>query len=320
MTENRMIVGVSASFEEKNALFDWLKRYARHYDAHFAYWDEFAFTTALLPEYDALLILNTPHEKINARCDPGKIIALMMEPGIKTKHPWMFKHLEQYSTIYSPLAISAHTIPSHGFMGWYFQHELSWLEKLSLPEKTRHASCIVSGLKQLEGHRLRLNFVKKVKQELPQIDMFGKNTRYITDKMDGLLPYRYSIAIENSSLPFYFTEKINDCFLAYTVPLYYGCTNIGKFFPEKSFIFIDINQPGKTIEKIRNILENDDWQSRLDAVKEARELVLHKYQPLAGAAEALRNRPSSAKQQVELVPVRGATNVFRWLKEKFQSQ
>jgi hypothetical protein len=229
---------------------------------------------------------------------------MMMEPGIKTEHPWMFKQPGQYSKVYSPIAGEANTILSHGFMGWYFEKGITELEKLPIPEKTKPLSCIVSDLKQLKGHRLRLKFVTKLQEELPQTDMFGKGINYISNKMDGLLPYRYSIAIENSSIPFYFTEKINDCFLAYTVPLYYGCKNISKFFPEKSFIPIDINDTTGTIKKIRDIINNDDWSARLDAVKEARELVLHQYQPLAGCAVALRGVPSSSKQKIELNPIK----------------
>ncbi len=101
-------------------------------------------------------------------------------------------------------------------------------------------SCISSGLKQLSGHRLRFDFVEKLQTQFPGIDFFGRGDNFIEDKMDGLLAYRYSIAIENSSQPHYFTEKINDCFLSYTVPFYYGCKNIGRYFPEKSFIRIDI--------------------------------------------------------------------------------
>lgn len=135
------------------------------------------------------------------------------------------------------------------------------------------------------------------------MDLFGKGINFITDKMDGLLPYRYSLAIENASIPYYFTEKINDCFLAYTVPLYYGCRNIDKYFPSRSYIPIDINNSDAAIKKIRDVIENDDWNARLDAVKEARELVLNQYQPLAGCAAALQSIPASQKRNIQLKPV-----------------
>ena len=136
------------------------------------------------------------------------------------------------------------------------------------------------------------------------MDLFGKGINFIADKMDGLLPYRYSLAIENASIPYYFTEKINDCFLAYTVPLYYGCQNIDKFFPSKSYIPIDIGNSKAAIKKIRDVIETDDWNARLEAVKEARELVLNRYEPLAGCAAALESLPASQKRSIKLKPVK----------------
>ena len=116
--------------------------------------------------------------------------------------------------------------------------------------------------------------------------------------------YRYSIAIENTAAPDYFTEKINDCFLAYTVPIYYGAINIGKYFPPKSFIQIDINQPGQSIKKIQQLLVEDDWNERLADLQEARELVLNKYQPLAGAAAILREiKTAGTKKEIFLEPL-----------------
>lgn len=304
MTKDKIIVCVSASFEQKEELLSTLKKYSQYSDERFAYWDEFAFTTDLLPECDAILVFNTPFEKIHTNCFPENNIAFMMEPGVKWKHPWMFKGLDQYYKVYSPIQQSGNTILSHGFLGWYFQQDHNYLKYLPVPGKTKTISCIASNLKQLEGHRLRLNFIKILRQRLPQTDFFGKGTHFLHNKMDGLLPYRYNIALENFSSPHYFTEKINDCFLCYTVPLYYGCKKIGKYFPEKSFITIDIQNPEAAIRKIEEVLLHDDWHSRLEAVKEARDLVLNKYQPLAGAANAFKQiQTSPEKKTIVLNPV-----------------
>jgi hypothetical protein len=305
MTKNKTIVCVSASFEKKEELFSTLKKYGQSADDHFTFLDEFAFTTDILPECDALVIFNTPGENIQTLCYPENVIAFMMEPGLRREHPWMFKGLKQYQKVYSPIQQSAHTIQSHGFLGWYFKQDYTYLKNLTLPEKTKAISCIASNLKQLEGHRLRLNFIKILQQRFSQMDFFGKGSNFLEDKMNGLLPYRYSIAIENTSQPDYFTEKINDCFLTYTVPFYYGCRNIGRYFPERSYIQIDIANPELAIRKIESVLTNDDWEKRLDAVKEARQLVLNKYQPLAGAADALRQiKISSEKKMIILKPVK----------------
>ncbi|MES2329013.1 MAG: glycosyltransferase family 10 [Bacteroidota bacterium] len=305
MSNKKCIVTVNANFERGYELFTYIKRYAQYYDSHFCYWDEFAFTIDILPDTDALLVFNNPSEKIEAFCDPAHLLAFMMEPGGYIENPWMFKGLEKYGRVYSPIKRSSNTKISHGYLGWYFEHDWQFLSHLPVPEKTRAISCIASASKQLRGHRLRISFVEMLRKQKPQIDFFGKGSNYLPDKLDGLLPYRYSIAVENTSAPYYFTEKINDCFLAFTVPLYYGCKNIGKYFPERSFIKIDITEPEKALRIIEDALENNDWQDRLAALQEARELVLNKYQPLAGAAAILRETISCGlKQKIQVEPVK----------------
>lgn len=297
------IVMVDASFEQGASLFAWLKKYAKQSDDQFVYWDEFAFTTEALTECDALLIFNNPSEKIDTICFPENVIAFMMEPGVYSENPWMFKGLQQYATVYSPIQKSSNSTLSPGFLGWHVLQDWTELSKLAVPEKHKAMSCIASQLQQFKGHRLRYNFINTLKIEIPSIDFFGKDSNYVADKMDGLLPYRYSIAIENTSAPCYFTEKITDCFLAYTVPVYYGCKNIGKYFPERSFISIDIEKPIEAIDKIRQIIENNDWPERIGALQEARELVLNKYQPLAGAAGILRQTKPTEKKKICLKSV-----------------
>lgn len=36
-----------------------------------------------------------------------------------------------------------------------------------------------------------------------EVDFFGKGTRYIKDKWDGIAPYKYTIAIKNVDIPYY---------------------------------------------------------------------------------------------------------------------
>lgn len=303
MNERKQIVLVNANFARGNALFNYLKKYSQESSERFVYWDEFAFSVEPLPESDAVLVFNQPSDSIETHCDPGKTIAFMMEPGDRNEHPWMFRQLDRYAVVYSPINRSANTILSHGFLGWMLNGDRNFLADMPVPEKTKAVSCIASNLTQLKGHNDRVRFVNELKKQLPAIDFFGKGSNYLPDKMDGLRDYYYSIAIENSSAPYYFTEKINDCFLAYTVPVYHGCKNIGKFFPAKAFIQIDINDSRSAMRQIRECLFRNDWPERLEALKEARELVLNKYQPLAGAATALRNIQPSGKKNFGITPV-----------------
>src|SRR5690606_35886534 len=93
--------------------------------------------------------------------------------------------------------------------------------------KTKLCSCILSNLKITDGHRLR----HEVNNKYKNIDYYGKGANnHIEYKLTGLKDYMYSIVIENEILDDYFTEKIIDCFMTGTVPIYYGTKNIGKYF------------------------------------------------------------------------------------------
>lgn len=317
----KKIVRVDASFEKGRSLFEWLKRYAEASDDHFLYWGEYAFTTDTVTECDAILVFNTPSVRIEAYSFPETVVAFMMEPGVQSEHPWMFKKLEQYARVYSPLKNRGNVIQSPGFLGWHVSPDWQQLSIQAIPLKQKSISCIASILTQFKGHRRRLDFIQQLKKEILSIDFFGKGSHFIPDKTEGLLPYRYSIAIENTSIPYYFTEKITDCFLSYTIPLYYGCKNIGQFFPEGSFIHINIEEPEKAIASIRDILQNDDWNDRIPALQEAREMVLNMYQPLAAAASIFSRIQTSEKRKLLLEPVpptflRKAKDVFHNLRRK----
>jgi hypothetical protein len=46
----------------------------------------------------------------------------------------------------------------------------------------------------------------------------------------------YSVATENSSIFNYFTEKLIDCLITKTIPVYWGCPNIMEYFDTSYWI------------------------------------------------------------------------------------
>lgn len=56
------------------------------------------------------------------------------------------------------------------------------------------------------------------------------------NKLETISDYRFSICFENMVLPGYMTEKVVDCFVAGTVPLYLGAPDIETLIPVESFI------------------------------------------------------------------------------------
>lgn len=56
------------------------------------------------------------------------------------------------------------------------------------------------------------------------------------DKTGVLKDFQFHIAIENTNYENYFSEKLIDCFVTKTIPIYCGCINLGNFFNMKGVI------------------------------------------------------------------------------------
>jgi hypothetical protein len=79
----------------------------------------------------------------------------------------------------------------------------------------------------------------------------------------------FHIAMENSRIRGYFSEKIVDCFITYTIPIYFGCPNIGDFFHKEGIIIA--NSVDEIIEIVNNLTE-EDYYSRKEWMEKNREI------------------------------------------------
>jgi hypothetical protein len=88
------------------------------------------------------------------------------------------------------------------------------------------------------GHRLRHAIVERFSQYAPNmgVDVMGLGYRPIVSKLEGLRDYRYSIIVESCRHEEYFSEKLIDCFSCGTIPIYWGCENIGSFFDRNGIL------------------------------------------------------------------------------------
>jgi len=133
--------------------------------------------------------------------------------------------------------------------------------------KSKMVSFITSAKTFSSGQIFRLNCAKRVNHQFrsPDVDLFGVGIREIQGKIEGLKDYRFSVAIENGKEKHYFTEKILDCFLTGTIPIYHGCPNIGDYFNTNGFFIFDTED--ELIEIIKNITP-EDYNNRLNIIKE----------------------------------------------------
>lgn len=82
----------------------------------------------------------------------------------------------------------------------------------------------------------------------------------------------FHITMENCQIKGYFSEKITDCFLTYTIPIYWGCPNIGDFFHTEGIIIVESFD--KIIEIVNNLTE-DDYYSRKEWMEKNRTIALN---------------------------------------------
>jgi hypothetical protein len=86
--------------------------------------------------------------------------------------------------------------------------------------------------------------------------------------------FQFSIVIENTQQKNFFTEKILDCLIFKTIPIYWGCPNIGEFFDTTGWIFF---QSGQDLLKQIASLDAGYYERHSDTVNKNHEEAL-KYQ------------------------------------------
>jgi hypothetical protein len=118
--------------------------------------------------------------------------------------------------IYS-LAPNFYYLPPHGY----------WIEKPDLYPKSKLCSMISSNKLMCNGHNFRLSWVNKL---MGKLDMFGRGINTFDKKEEALCDYLFSVTIENDQYETYWTEKILDCFVCGTIPVYHGSPDIAKYF------------------------------------------------------------------------------------------
>lgn len=145
----------------------------------------------------------------------------------------------------------------------YYPFGGTWILKKDhkLHSKTKNISIIASNKKTTHGHKLRHEAIKELGSK---IDVFGREHNFIKYKGDALIPYRYSIVIENDNNEYFFSEKLIDCLITGTVPIYWG-TDISKFFNTDGIILF------KTIDELKSklsLLTDEKYKEMIPHIKE----------------------------------------------------
>lgn len=134
----------------------------------------------------------------------------------------------------------------------------NWIIDCGIHKKTKLVSMINSGKRMCAGHLIRNKITSKFKDK---VDLYGLEYNPIKRKEDGLNDYMFSVTLENAQYRTYITEKLMDCFVTGTIPIYWGSPDIGDYFNEDGIIkFTDSFDIGQ--------LSEDLYYSKMDAIKD----------------------------------------------------
>jgi hypothetical protein len=194
--------------------------------------DVHVFEDSQLPEH-----VNFPGKK--------KVACIVESPAIydycKGNHSWVFHpyqwirdNHQHFDVVMSPMTFLKDLV---GDRYWWVPAGGNRIdpENFGLWEKERLLSIVASDKQWTEGHKLRHQIVQKHRDKM---DVYGRGFNDLVDRYDSnrrgkilaLGPYYYSLAIMNSVYGDYFTEILTDVLACGTIPIFWGTTNIGKYF------------------------------------------------------------------------------------------
>lgn len=233
-------------------------------------------------EVDYLIVYNGALSELRCRCRRG-VWLIAGEPPSKL-HEYYRQGYHQYDKLITqhPTHRGSNHLKSHGALPWHISESYDQLKVLPLNvrEKRDTVCAVVSTANCLPGHTTRFAFLQALQSSSLQFQLYGRGIRALPEdnKLHVLYPSKYALAIENSYYRDYWTEKIADCFLSWTMPIYAGAPNITEYFPEESMLLVDPERPEEAIAQIQEAIASRRWERNIDAIAAARELVLERYQ------------------------------------------
>ena len=145
----------------------------------------------------------------------------------------------------------------------------SWIDLKTIKlDKQNEISFLTSDKNYLPGHILRQETYQYLRFHERINDFEVLNLRsppMIKSKNIIFEKSKYSIIIENLKTKNLITEKLIDCLVTKTIPIYYGCPNVGEFFNRDGIIEFDTLQE---LEQILRELTPDFYSKNQKIIEE----------------------------------------------------
>lgn len=165
-----------------------------------------------------------------------------------------------------------------GYFPWFITRSKEEAKDFVLPAKTKLISTVCSS-KQMKQtlHHARYVLTKHLSETIPGFEWYGHGVKFMEQKSDALDSYKYHVAVENHIAPYHWSEKIADPILCECLTFYAGDPKLGEILPPDSFIPIPIDNLEEAERIIKEAIQNNEYEKRLPAIREAKRLILEKY-------------------------------------------
>ena len=183
-------------------------------------------------------------------------------------HSWVKENIQQvednYELIFTHDKRLLHLSPK---MRHVIPNAVPWIlpenRKIWTP-KSKLCSMVASGKNMCLGHQIRQHVIRRLS---PHLDHFGWHFRQLEHKELAMIDYMFSVAMENDNYPSIWTEKITDCFITGTIPVYWGDPDIGEIFNTQGIIIL-------TDDFKVSDLNQDLYYSKMEFIKENFEIAM----------------------------------------------
>ena len=188
----------------------------------------------------------------------------------RTVHPFAYHQIHQVEQNFDYILTHDEELLASGPK--YVRNLLgtSWIndEYSKMYEKNKMLSHIASSKTWTPGHNLRHVVGNAIKNKY-DADYWGSAYKSFDIKTAPLADYRFSITIMNAKHNNYFTETLMDTFRCGTVPIFWGCDNIGDFFNEKGILKFNT---GPELFEILDNLSEELYLEMMPYIKENYEI------------------------------------------------
>ena len=243
-----------------------------------------------------LCVFANPLGKWQTTIPRHRRIAIVTEPTIYNHYGYSMFYFWQFGIVISPyrrpLFYRGLWLREAPYITWHYgekkglkKHERPpplpplWDDIKKPKKKTKLLSVVCSRKSSGRFQRQRPLFIDALKRELgTQLDVYGIDSNFITDKADAIDPYRYHLALENNQDKHFWTEKLADCYLGEAYPIYAGCKNVHDYFPRQAYTPIDIFNIPQAIQQVKDIIASDLWQTNRAHILEAKRRVMEEHQ------------------------------------------